>query len=112
MPIDAEQLYYRSALATAANAIPGEHWKPRLKVDGIRLAEQAIAYGRDLALDKLHRIGQLVEIGPVDDPLDAIVTAVSRYSGRSLILVAWWDGRIRRSEWLDEFEVRQKGTST
>lgn len=34
-----------------------------------------------------------------------IVAGVAVYSGRITYQVIWWDGKIRREEWLEEFEV-------
>lgn len=48
--------------------------------------------------------GQDVRIG---DDIPAKVSAVSIRDKRILYEVTWWDGRTRKVEWLEEFEVKQ-----
>lgn len=48
--------------------------------------------------------GSDVRIG---DDIPAKVSAISIRDKRVLYEVTWWDGRTRKVEWLEEFEVKQ-----
>lgn len=51
----------------------------------------------------LYAIGSKVKIG---GGIAGVVTRISITSRTKVLYeVAWWDGRTRKSEWLEEFEV-------
>lgn len=55
-------------------------------------------------------IGSAVSIGTKDDPIAAVVQAVSlRGEGGAVAQYecVWWDGKTRKSEWVGEDEVIQ-----
>jgi len=65
-------------------------------------------------MDGLKHIEIEIEIGSIVEirfhsglrPLDALVLDVMQ--GPNRVEVAWWDGGLRRTDWLRLFEVRQK----
>jgi len=62
----------------------------------------------DVANDKINAIacGTAVEIGPEDSPIEAVVSAITIRDRNVSYEVTWWDGRTRKSEWIDRSEVR------
>ena len=55
-------------------------------------------------------IGSTVSIGTNDDPIGAVVQAVSlRGKGGAVAQYecVWWDGKTRKSEWVGEDEIIQ-----
>ena len=55
-------------------------------------------------------IGSSVNIGTVDDPIPAVIHAVSlRGKGGAVAQYecVWWDGKTRKAEWVDEREIVQ-----
>lgn len=51
------------------------------------------------------RVGSKVAIA---DGIPAVISSISIEEGcRIQYQCVWWDGRVRRSEWLNEFEVRR-----
>jgi uncharacterized protein YodC (DUF2158 family) len=55
-------------------------------------------------------IGSPVNIGTADDPIHAVIQAVSlRGVGGSVAQYecVWWDGKTRKSEWIGEDEIVQ-----
>ena len=55
-------------------------------------------------------IGSAVNIGTVDDPIPAVVHAVSlRGKGGAVAQYecVWWDGKTRNTGWIDEREIIQ-----
>ena len=57
-------------------------------------------------------IGTAVTIGPEDDPIDAVIQAVSLRGTHGAVVqyeCVWWDGRNRKSDWFGESEVIRRG---
>lgn len=57
-------------------------------------------------------IGTRVRLGDPADPIPGTILGISiREAGRVTYEVVWWDGRERRSEWLEraEFEMEKGG---
>lgn len=50
--------------------------------------------------------GTDVEIGPEESPIEAMVTAITVRGRNVSYEITWWDGRTRKSEWIDQSEVR------
>ena len=51
-------------------------------------------------------IGTPVQIGPVNEKIQGVVTEINIFNGgRVLYRVSWWSGRERRHEYLEAYEV-------
>jgi uncharacterized protein YodC (DUF2158 family) len=55
-------------------------------------------------------IGSPVNIGTADDPIHAVIQAVSLRGPHGAVAqyeCVWWDGKTRKSEWVGEDEIVQ-----
>lgn len=65
---------------------------------------------RETNMNKLmvYPPGTAVLIGFGDDIFAAQVLAVAVYAHNIQYQVSWWDGRQRRTDWLEDFEVQSQ----
>lgn len=55
---------------------------------------------------EVYDTGTKVKIGAYGDMVPGIVTAVAIYDWGVQYQVAWWNGRDRKSEWLNHLELK------
>jgi len=58
-------------------------------------------------------IGTAVTIGPENDPIDAVIQAVSLRGADGAVVqyeCVWWSGKERKAEWVGEEEIIRRGT--